>query len=66
MSEMSRFHHVVGLLKSWETGYAPPSCQMAIKDGIKLLEELAEEVADLKSQIEKLKVNAKPYREVEF
>ena len=45
--------HVVGLLKSWETGYISPSAQMAIKDAIALIEELAAEIEKLQAKRKK-------------
>lgn len=45
------------LLKSWETGYIPPSAQMVIKDARLLLEEKLEEIERLKEIVEELKKN---------
>ena len=50
-----KINHVVGLLKSWQTGYISPSAQMAIKDGIELIEALQEEVESLYVELAKYK-----------
>lgn len=61
----SKYYKIIGELKSWTTGYISPSAQMAIKDGVELIEEMAEEINNLREENAKLKKNAGS-RDVEF
>lgn len=61
----NKFYHIVGQLKSWETGYISPSAQMAIKDAREYIEQMAEEINNLREELAKLKKKAGS-RDVEF
>ena len=61
-----KHNHILGLLKSWQSGYISPSAQMAIKDGIAYIEELYEVNHELRKENEKLKAQSGKHREVEF
>lgn len=52
-------NNVVGLLKSWESGYISPSAQQAIKDGIDYIEELCIYIEELEKYIEEIKSGKK-------
>lgn len=63
-----KFHHIVGLLKSWESGYISPSAQMAIKDAREYLEELYDAYTSLDFELQVLKgrKEAGEPRDIEF
>jgi hypothetical protein len=63
-----KFHHICAQLQSWEKGYISPSAQMAIKDAREFINELWEEVLDLKCEIDLLKNQKEPgeCKDVEF
>lgn len=60
----NKYYHIVGQLKSWESGYISPSAQIAIKDAREFIESQAEEINKLREELAKLK--SKPVQDVEF